>query len=143
MSQKSGRTQLVSPCLGSLLWLQSHVSWAPDMEGLSLAGRPQWLILMADGLCRLSVGAMLGLSTPGPTCSLSSTMVSQDHLVGQLVGWKMVLQPFLENRMCQSHLLKAAKLRGMSLGPLTVKIFNFQNSSLGSISESRWAYWEN
>lgn len=45
---------------------------------------------------RLSVGAMLGLWTPGPTCSLSSTMVSQDHLVGELVGWKMVLQPSLK-----------------------------------------------
>lgn len=44
-----------------------------------------------------------------------------------------------ENGMCQSHLLKAAKLRGMSLGPLTVKTFNLQNSSLGSISENRWA----
>lgn len=86
----------------------------------------------------LSVGDMLGLSTPGPTCGLSSTMISQDHLVGQLAGCKMVLQPFLKNRICQSHLLKAAELWGMSLGPLTVKTFKFQNSSLGSMSGNRW-----
>ena len=131
VSQKSGRTELVSPCLGSLLGLHLHVSWAPDIGGTLLG----WTSTMAHShswQSMLSVGAMLGLDLRANMWPLQHNGLPRSPL-GQLAGWKMVLPPFLENRICHSHFLKAVELWGMSLGPLMVKTFNFQNSSLGSI----------
>lgn len=51
MSQKSGRTQLGSPCVGCLMRLQSDVGWAADIGQFSLAGHLWWLTHIAGSQC--------------------------------------------------------------------------------------------